>query len=169
MKSTDREILPGQKGTNRMMPDSPQSTDAGTGADGGTAAAAPNLTFGGDGTIIPDKAIIHDNETFAVQWIAKNLGPGDAPAFTDLLVVTKIPEGCPGSDDQDHPIVYNSGTDGNPQDYMEQALAAGASGPVMQPTVGPFATGSYRLTVTLAQGVANVTNFNCIDIIDHTD
>ena len=150
------------------MADSQDSNDAGTNTDGGAAPAAPNLAFGGDGTIVPDKAIIHDNETFAVQWTAHNLGPGDAPAFTDLLVVTRIPEGCPGSDDQDHPVVFNSATDGNPQDYMEQPLAAGAIGSLMQPSVGPFPTGSYRLTVTLAQDLANVTNFNCVDIIDHT-
>lgn len=137
-------------------------------SDSNGGAAPPNLTFGGDGTIVPDKAIIHDDETFAVQWIARNLGPGDAPAFTDLPVVTRIPEGCPGSDDQDHPVVFNSSTDGNPQDYQEPPLAAGASGSLMQPTVGPFPTGSYRLTVTLAQGLADVSNFNCIDIIDHT-
>jgi hypothetical protein len=51
---------------------------------------------------------------------------------------------------------------------VEQPLAAGATGSLMQPSVGPFPTGSYRLTVTLAQDLANVTNFNCVDIIDHT-
>ena len=50
------------------MADSQDSNDAGTNTGGGAVPAAPNLAFGGDGTIVPDKAIIHDNEAFAVQW-----------------------------------------------------------------------------------------------------
>ncbi len=125
----------------------------------------PDLVFGGTGSIFPDKAIIHDNETFAVQWSARNQGSTDAPAFTDLLVITQIPEGCPGSDDQEHPVVYNSDNDGNPQDYLEPPLPSGTEGPLMQPTVGPFPAGSYRLTVTIAAGLADVSTFNCIEII----
>jgi len=131
------------------------------------AAAAPNLVFGGTGSVIPDKAIIHDDDSFSVQWSAFNQGPTDAPAFTDLLVVTQIPEGCPGSDDQQHPVVFNSQTDGNPQDYLEGPLAKGTGGPLMQPTVGPFPAGFYRLTVTIAAGLADVTTFNCIEIVQH--
>src|SRR5215210_6969032 len=71
---------------------------------------------------IPDKAIIHDTDTFQVQWKAFNAGQVDSPEFTDLLVITNIPEGCPGSDDQDHPVVYDSETDGDPQDFLEQEL-----------------------------------------------
>ncbi len=115
--------------------------------------------------VIPDKAIIHDNETFQVQWAAFNASHVDSPAFTDLLVVTSIPEGCPGSDDQEHPIVYDSSTSGNPQDFLESPLSAQSQGSLMQPMVGPFPAGSYRLTVTLAQGLANTTLFNCIEII----
>lgn len=109
--------------------------------------------------------MIHDNETFTVQWAAFNAGQADSPAFTDLLIITQIPEGCPGSDDQDHPVIYNSEQEGNPQDFLEQPLAAGAEGSMMQPMVGPFAAGSYRLNVTLAKDLSNTTNYNCIEII----
>jgi hypothetical protein len=86
-------------------------------------------------------------------------------------VITSIPEGCPGSDDQDHPVLFNSQDQGNPQDYLEQPLPAGQNGSLMQPTVGPLAAGSYRLTVTLGVGLANVSNYNCIEVIaaDNTD
>lgn len=116
--------------------------------------------------VIPSAAIIHDNETFQVQWIAKNAGQVTSPPFTDLLVITGIPEGCPGSDDKEHPILFSSDTDGNPSDYQEPPLAPGTTGHLMQPTVGPFPAGSYRLTVTLASDVGDgVTTFNCINII----
>jgi hypothetical protein len=133
-------------------------------ADGGSQST-PSLVFGGDGTIIPDLAIIHDNETFAVQWSAHNQGTTDAPAFTDLLVITQIPEGCPGSDDQDHPVVFSSEKADNPADYAEGPIPSGAVGQLMQPRVGPFPAGTYRLTVTLAIGLVNLSNFNCIEII----
>src|SRR5713101_3888524 len=107
----------------------------------------PNIVFAS--AITPDKAIIHDGDTFQVQWSAFNAGQTDSPAFTDLLVITSIPEGCPGSDDQNHPVVYSSDTQENPQDFLEQPLAAGAEGSIMQPMVGPFSAGSYRLSVTL--------------------
>jgi hypothetical protein len=120
-----------------------------------------------DPGVIPDSAIIHSDETFRVQWKAVNLGPDDAPAFTDRLVVSAIPEGCPGSDDQDHPVVYDSTTDGLADDFAEPALPAGTAGPLMAPMVGPFGTGSYRLTVTLdADGPNPVSTFNCIEIVD---
>ena len=128
-----------------------------------TDAGQPQIVFAT--AIIPDKAIIHDNDSFQVQWKAFNASQVDSPAFTDLLVISSIPEGCPGSDDQEHPVVYNSETDGNPQDFLEQPLAAGQEGSLMQPMVGPFAAGSYRLTVTLAKDLSNTTNFNCIEII----
>ena len=129
----------------------------------GSSTGQPQIVFATD--IIPDKAIIHNNESFQVQWAAFNASQVDSPAFTDLLVITSIPEGCPGSDDQEHPVVYNSETDGNPQDFLEQPLPAGQEGSVMQPMVGPFPAGSYRLTVTLAQGLSNTTSFNCIEIV----
>lgn len=164
------------------MSDDPASSDSGTasgqGAAGssGAGAAVPNIVFadlnvpsgGSVGHIVPSLSIIHDNDSFAVQWAARNLGPGNAAAFTDLLVVTSIPEGCPGSDDQDHAVVFDSSQSGNAQDYMEGPLPAGATSPGVQPTVGPFPTGSYRLTVTLAQGLTNTTEFTCIAIVDHT-
>ena len=80
-------------------------------------------------------------------------------------MVTLQPEGCPGSDDQDHPVVYDSDKDGDPQDFLEASLKAGAEGPLMQPMVGPFAAGSYRLTVTLDTDSASTTTFNCVDIV----
>jgi hypothetical protein len=122
----------------------------------------PNIVFAS--AITPDKAIIHDDETFQVQWSAFNAGLAASPAFTDLLVITSIPEGCPGSDDQDHSVVYNSDSQGNPQDFLEQPLAPGQEGSTMQPMVGPFPAGSYRLTITLAVNVSNTTNYSCIDI-----
>lgn len=58
--------------------------------------------------IVPDRAIVHDNESFRVQWSALNAGNKDVPAFVDRLVITSIPEGCPGSADQEHEVVFES-------------------------------------------------------------
>jgi hypothetical protein len=122
-----------------------------------------------DNAVTPGAAIIHDNDPFQVQWTAQNTDGVTSTAFTDLLVITSIPEGCPGSDDHEHSVVFSSDTEGNPSDYQEQPLAPGATGNLMQPTVGPFPAGSYRLTVTLASDVGNGdTTFNCIDIIPAT-
>ena len=82
-------------------------------------------------SVIPDKAIIHDNDAFRVQWKAFNAGPVDSPPFSDRLVVTLLAEGCPGSDNQDHPVVYDSDTDGDSQDFLEPPLAVGAEGNLM--------------------------------------
>ena len=117
-------------------------------------------------SVIPDKAIIHDDDTFRVQWKTFSAGQVNSPAFNDRLVVTFIAEGCPGSDDQDHPVVYDSDTDGDSQDFLEPPLAAGAEGNLMQPMVGPFPAGSYRLTVTLDTNSSMTTTFNCIDIVN---
>ncbi|MEV0360825.1 hypothetical protein AB0H71_32685 [Nocardia sp. NPDC050697] len=119
-----------------------------------------------DNPIAPSKAIIHDNDTFEVQWSARNGSAADVDTFIDRLVITSIPEGCPGSDDADHPVVYDSGTDGDPDDFTEPALAPGEAGPLLHPTVGPFTAGSYRLTVTLADdlGTGDAT-FNCVTIV----
>ncbi|TGS54601.1 hypothetical protein EN844_32465, partial [Mesorhizobium sp. M3A.F.Ca.ET.201.01.1.1] len=65
-----------------------------------------------DNPITPDKAIVHDNEAFRVQWSAFNAGDADLMAFIDRLVITSIPEGCPGSDDVEHEVVFDSDTDG---------------------------------------------------------
>lgn len=143
--------------------------NSGTGSDAGTpniVFADLNLPDGSIGHVGISLAIVHSNDTFAVMWAAKNLGPGNAAAFTDLLVITSIPEGCPGSVDKDYQVVFDSSKSGNPQDYTEGPLAAGAVAPTMQPTVGPFAAGSYKFTATL--GVSNATDFNCINIIDPT-
>jgi hypothetical protein len=119
----------------------------------------PN-TPGGDG-------IIHDNESFEVQWAAQNIGTAASPAFTDLLVISSVPEGCPGDDKKNHAVVYNSERDAeNPQDFLEGALNPGQTGSLMQPSVGPFPAGSYRLTVTLAKNISNTTLLTCIDIIE---
>ena len=116
-------------------------------------------------SVFPDRAIIHDNESFRVQWKAFNAGAQPTSTFTDSLVVTSIPEGCPGSDDQEHPIVYDSTTDGNPQDFEEPPIPPQSEGILMEPQVGPFAPGSYRLTVTLDHGGSNETTFHCIPIV----
>ncbi len=119
-----------------------------------------------DNAVTASAAIIHDNDAFQVQWAAQNIDGVTSTVFTDSLVITSIPEGCPGSDDQEHPVVFSSDTDGNPSDYQEQPLAPGATGNLMHATVGPFPAGSYRLTVTLASDVGDGdTTFNCIDII----
>ncbi len=123
----------------------------------------PTIVFAS--SIAPDKATLHDNETFQVQWSAFNASQVASQAFSDLLVITSLPEGCPGSDDQDHPVVYTSTTQGDPQDFLEQPLAPGQEGSVMQTTVGPFPAGSYRLTVTLGVNQFNTTNSSCIPII----
>lgn len=135
--------------------------NAGGNEDVGTSQVS--IVFGSD--VMPDKAIIHDDEPFSVQWFAFNAGVVDSSAFTDLLLVTSLPEGCPGSDDQEHPVVFSSDTDGIPQDFLQGPLKAGETGPLMRPTVGPFPAGSYRLTVTLAQGVSETTTFNCVEIV----
>lgn len=81
-------------------------------------------------------------------------------------MITSIPEGCPGSDDADHSVVYDSSIDGNSDDFAEPALAPGEAGPPLRPTVGPFAVGSYRLTVTSAEDLATGdATFNCITIV----
>jgi hypothetical protein len=111
-----------------------------------------------DHPVEPDKAIIHDDETFQVQWSALNISDQDVPAFVDRLVITSIPEGCPGSDDVKHEVVFQT-------DIDEPELASGAAGELMNPLVGPFPAGSYRLTVTLANNNGSgLTTFNCIEI-----
>src|ERR1700759_2560068 len=122
-----------------------------------------SIVFAGD--VTPDKAIIHDNESFRVQWKSFNSGPSDKPAFSDRLIVTRLPEGCPGSDDQDHTVVFDSDTDGDAEDFQEATLAAGAEGSLMQPTIGPFVAGSYRLTVTPDTSSTMTTSFNCVEIV----
>ena len=114
----------------------------------------------------PDSAIIHDNETFHVQWNAENLGPEIAPEFVDRLEIIALPDGCPGSDAEEHTAVYDSAVDGDPGDFAEPELLPGEIGPLMAPEVGPFAVGSYRLTVTLDDGGPDpVSLFSCIDIV----
>jgi hypothetical protein len=117
----------------------------------------------------PDIAILHDNESFRVQWSAQNLGPDATDGFVDRLVIALRPEGCAGPEKQDETIVYDSDADGDPVDFAEPPLEARETGPLMAPLVGPFLAGAYRLTVTLdAQGCHPVTLFNCIDIIEAT-
>jgi hypothetical protein len=131
-------------------------------------AGTSNIAFASDivANVPEGDRDIHDNESFLVQWSAQNAGTSASPGFTDLLVISSIPEGCPGDDNADHPIVFNSERDAdNPQDFLEGPLDPGQTGSLMQPRVGPFAAGSYRLTVTLAQGISNTTLFSCIDIL----
>jgi hypothetical protein len=123
-------------------------------------AFAPQIIFASvDHPITTDLAIIHSDETFAVKWAASNIGQQDSPAFQDELVVSNIPEGCPGANDQEHPVVFDSNFD-------EASIPAGKLGPQIQATVGPFPTGAYRLSVTLAKGLVDTTATNCIDIVD---
>jgi hypothetical protein len=49
------------------------------------------------------------------------------------LVITS-PEGCPGSDDVEHDVVFES-------DVEEPELASGTAGKLMDPSVGPFPAG----------------------------
>jgi hypothetical protein len=119
--------------------------------------------------IVTDKTIIHDNDSFSVQWVAVNLTDIDMKPFTDGLVITSIPEGCPGTDGADHPVVFDSSTDGNASDYSETSLPARSAGSLMQPNVGPFPVGSYRLTVTLDRDFGRgATQFLCIKIVAAT-
>ncbi|MFF7976619.1 hypothetical protein [Streptomyces sp. NPDC007905] len=128
----------------------------------------PDIVFAdGDNPITPDKTIVHDNEAFRVQWAARNISTQDVPAFVDRLLIQSIPEGCPGSDSTDHDVVFDSDTDADPNDVSEPDLPIGQAGPLMNPSVGPFPTGSYRLTVTLANDLGvGKTTFNCIEIVD---
>jgi hypothetical protein len=112
--------------------------------------------------IVPDLAIVHDNESFRVQWSAFNAGEKDVPSFLDRLVITSIPEGCPGSDDIEHDVVFD-------ESFDDGGLAAGTAGDLIEAEVGPFAAGSYRLTVTLADDLGTgFTTFNCIEIVKAT-
>jgi hypothetical protein len=116
--------------------------------------------------VAPSAQIIHDNEPFRVQWAAKNVGQTVSPAFTDQLVITSIPEGCPGSDDTTHAVIFDSKSGTDQLEYQEQPLAPGATGNLVQPFVGPFSAGAYRLTVNLAEDLGiGSTTFNCINII----
>jgi arylsulfatase A-like enzyme len=54
---------------------------------------------------------------------------------------------------------------GDASPWKPAELAAGATGPLRAPEVGPFPVGAYRLTVTLDDGGAAVTLFNCVDIV----
>ena len=131
-------------------------------------AGTPNIMFASDivANVPGGNDVIHDNETFVVQWTAQNAGSSASPGFKDLLVVSNLPEGCPGDDSKDHPVVFNSDNDAdNPQDFLEGALDPGQTGSLMQPRVGPFAAGAYRLTVTLAEGLANTTLSTCINVV----
>lgn len=116
--------------------------------------------------ITPDSAIIHDDESFRVQWSALNNSSQDFPEFVDRLLIQSIPEGCPGSDDVDHDTVFDSDKEGDPNDFSEPDLLSGQAGPLLNPSVGPFPVGSYRLTVTLANDLGvGETTFNCIEIV----
>jgi hypothetical protein len=113
--------------------------------------------------------IIHDNESFHVQWNAQNLGPDSTPVFIDRLVIALRPEGCAGPEKQEETIVCDSDVDGDSADFTQPPLQPGATGPLMAPLVGPFAAGAYRMTVTLdAQGPNPVDLFNCVDIVAAT-
>src|SRR5262249_26314852 len=129
----------------------------------------PDIVFSNpNNPIVPDRAIIHDNESFRVQWAAFNSSGQDFPAFVDRLVVFSIPEGCPGSDDVEHDVMFDSANVTN-GDFEEPELPAGSAGPLVQPMVGPFPAGSYRLTVTLADDLGRgATTFNCIEIVAAT-
>jgi hypothetical protein len=117
-----------------------------------------------------DSAIIHDNDSFRVQWNAENLGPDITLGFTDWLKISEIPEGCPGSDLDEHPVVYDSAVDGDAADLSEPELLPGEIGPLLEPLVGPFAAGSYRRTVTFDDGGPNpVSLLNCIEIVEATN
>ncbi len=95
-----------------------------------------------------------------------NLGPDVTPEFVDRLVILHRPEGCSGPEYQKETAVYDSAVDGDPADFAEPALLPCETGPLMTPLIGPFAVGSYRLTVTLDDGGPNpITLFNCVDII----
>jgi len=80
--------------------------------------------------IVTDRAIVHDNESFRVQWSAFNAGDKDVPKFVDFFEITSIPEGCPGSDDKQHDIVFKS-------DFSEAGLAAGTAEKLVEAKVGP--------------------------------
>lgn len=116
--------------------------------------------------ITPSISIIHDDESFRVEWVAFNVSAQDLPSFVDRLLVERIPEGCPGSDDVEHEAVFDSDVDGDPADFTEPDLLAGETGPLMEPQVGPFPVGDYRLTVTLANdlGVGHTT-FHCVPVV----
>lgn len=110
--------------------------------------------------ISADRAIVHADERFTLQWVARNAGSEDVPDFIDRLVITHLPEGCPGDDSIDHEVMLDAEID-------EAGLPAGTGGSVTEHEVGPFATGAYRVTVTLADDTGDgQTLAICIDIVD---
>ncbi len=133
----------------------------------------PEIVFANPNVaVMPSAAIIHADETFQVQWSAFNAGQADSEAFIDNLTIYSVPD-CPGSDDN-LTAIWSSDADGNPQEFQEPPLPAQAQGPMMQPTVGPFPAGFYRLTVTLNSGnppaaeqdMSNNVTYNCIEILE---
>jgi len=125
-------------------------------ADGPTIILLPPAQ-GGQG-VVANPAIIHDNETFKIQWVAFNASQVDSEAFVDELEILAVPEGCPASDNQDHPLVHS-------EDASEPPLPAGTKGSLMDPTVGPFAAGAYLLKVTVDKGRTGTIETNCITIV----
>ena len=90
--------------------------------------------------ILTDKTTIHENDNFSVQWVAMNTTNSDIKPFSDGLVITSIPEGCPGTDGADHPVVFDSSTDGRASDYTsaEPLYRLARQGRVCSPPLEPF-------------------------------
>lgn len=115
----------------------------------------------------PDKAIIHNNEQFDIQWVTFNVGTADSEPFSDKLEVIYWPElssaACTDSEGQ---IVYNSETDEtDPTLLQEPAIPANSQGPLMKATVGPFPAGWIKMVVTLGVGQYDAqAPYNCIQI-----
>jgi hypothetical protein len=144
------------------MPKKGQDRSASIQDNGG--APQVSLIFTNEGVQL-SLAILHDDETFDVQWIAVNDGPATSNHFTDLLIVEALPEGCPGSDDRAHEVVFDSRTDADPRDMLEPRIPPGQSGPLMKVSVGPFQAGYYRFRVTLASIQDGLTASNCVEVI----
>ena len=152
-------------------------------ADEGNADGQPPTATAGGGQpdlqiinpgVIPSLAIVHATDSFDVQWVTGNLGTAASQPFKDRLQVFKVSDDtnqCPGSDADLGDAIYDSDNDSN-VNLQEGPIAPLQRGPLMEGTVGPFTSGSYRLTVTVnsdfgernESNTDNNSSFNCINI-----
>ena len=121
--------------------------------------------MGGTNGVTTVDDFVHANEAFDVQWSALNVGTADSEPFTDRLIVTHWPESG-GTCSTPGQVVYDSQTDASdPTVFDQSVIPANSGGPNMVANVGPFPEGTVKLAVTLGEGLYNVENYNCMNIL----
>jgi hypothetical protein len=73
-------------------------------------------------------------KAFGMQCNALNVSSQDLSTFLDRLVNFSTPDGCTGSDDIKHEIMFDNDVDATAADLTNPNLAAGAAGPLMTPS-----------------------------------